>query len=124
VDLMTEQPELQVFGSIAFKYQPLEADPPLAASNAAGVGMIPTTSGAATGRPPTLEKIVSMSEATGGRLAVASGMSCENITAFSPHLSHALVSTGVSLDDYHFDVKVLTEFVRLAHKQTAADKTR
>lgn len=106
--------QLQIFGSVAFKYQKNDPDPSAAAKFAVSAGMIPTTSGSATGKPPTLEKISSMSASVDGLLAVASGMSCENIEKFAPFLSHVLVSTFVSRDEFHFDSKKLADFVKLA----------
>lgn len=105
-----------VFGSVAFKYMPHEPAPELAALNGLNAGMIPTTSGPATGKAPSIEKVALMSKATGGVLAVASGMSCENVAIFAPHVSHMLVSTLVSLDAHHFDVRLLERFCRLARQ--------
>lgn len=111
---------LEVFGSVAFKYMAIDPNPPAAAQNALAIGMIPTTSGEGTGKAPTIEKIAAMSEAVAGRLAVASGMSCENIEVFAPYLSHILVSTLVSSDPYHFDHLKLERFVGLAHAAHSA----
>lgn len=119
------------FASVAFKYQPAEPDPGTAAIKAWQLGMIPTTSGPATGQSPTVEKIVAMREALDeyalgqavmrrGRpgevlrapLAIASGMTVENVKAFLPYATHFLVSTGISSDDYHFDAAKLDAFVQ------------
>jgi hypothetical protein len=102
-------PNIEVFASVAFKYQQVEFDPLGAAEVARGAGFIPTTSGAATGSAPTLEKIRSMKN--NGDLAVASGMSLENVAMFAPLLSHILVATSVSVDDHHFDDVLLGKFV-------------
>lgn len=104
----------EVFASVAFKYQPKEFNPARAAVNVFDAGFIPATSGEGTGMAPTVEKIEDMSQATEGNLAVASGMSCENVHLFAPFLSHILVASGVSLDTYHFDPVRLAEFVRQA----------
>jgi len=114
--------KLMVFGSVAFKYQPVDPYPAVAARVACDMGMIPTTSGVATGRAPTIEKIATMSQAVGGSLAVASGMSCENVADFAPFLSHILVSTNVSRDDYHLDAAKLTKFVAIAGHSLAVGK--
>lgn len=111
-DQMASRPTLAVFGSVAFKYQPDESNPPEAARQAHALGMIATTSGAGTGIPPTVEKIRSMSQATGGVLAIASGMTPENVATFAPLVSHILVSTGVSQDDHTFDTAKLVRLVR------------
>lgn len=104
-----------LFGSVAFKYQPEDKNSPQAAVNAASIGMIPTTSGTATGSPPPVEKIRSMREAIGpdADLAVASGMTPENVADYAPYLSHILVSTGVSLDEYRLDPVKLAAFIKV-----------
>lgn len=94
-------PEIQCFASVAFKYQPHEADPVRAAINASKAGFIATTSGAATGKAPELEKIRSMGRAA--PLAVASGMTPENVADYAPYLAHILVSTGISKSEHHID---------------------
>jgi predicted TIM-barrel enzyme len=96
-----------VFASVAFKYRPHESNPELAAKNALEGGFIPTTSGSGTGSAPELAKIVSMSHATGGLLAVASGMTPENVAEYAPYLSHILVATGVAMDEHRMDVEKL-----------------
>ncbi len=110
------RPAPQIFASVAFKYQAHEVDPPRAALNAAELGFIPTTSGSATGSAPQLDKITSMRSHLGAEaaLACASGLTAENILDFAPHLSHALVATGVSLDEHHFDPAKLSNFIALA----------
>lgn len=109
----------RLFGSVAFKYQPDEADPAGAARVARQQGYIPTTSGPGTGVAPDLEKIKLMKAAV-PRLAIASGMTVENVAAFAPYVTHILVATGVSEDEHHFDFEKLSAFigaVRVASKQ-------
>ncbi len=108
-----ENKNIEIFASVAFKYQKYEPDPSLAAFYAKSFGFIPTTSGLATGSAPEINKIEMMSKATDGLLAVASGMSVQNIELFKPYLSHVLVSTGVSSDEYHFDRDKLSLFINL-----------
>jgi predicted TIM-barrel enzyme len=104
-------PNQRVFASVAFKYQPAEPDPAEAARQALAAGFIPTTSGSATGSPPTLEKIRSMSEAAGGKLAIGSGMTVENVREYIPYVSHILVSTGISQDEHRWDQARMRAFV-------------
>lgn len=113
-------PHIQVFASVAFKYQPLEVYPQIAANNAFTAGFIPTTSGSATGQPPTVDKIAGMSVVTGGCLAVASGMSVENVSLYAKYLSHILVATAVSMDEHHFDFELLSRFVGLVRNSSKA----
>lgn len=107
--------QIKVFASVAFKYQGFEPSPSLAASEALKAGFIPTTSGSGTGSAPSIDKIRDMSIAVQGTLAVASGMTCENVNEFKPYLSHILVATGISDDEYHFNIDKLRKFVTIAH---------
>lgn len=102
-----------IFVGTAFKYQPHEPDAATAALKASEFGFIPTTSGPATGRPADLSTIKDLWEVMGpeSRLAVASGVTPENIAAFAPFVSHVLVSTGVSSSFHEFDPKGLQELV-------------
>lgn len=109
-DWAKENPEVEVFAAVAFKYQRVEHDPKLAAQNAKNAGFIPTTSGSGTGHAPSVDKIKNMSD---DLLAVASGMDCDNVKEFAPYLSHILVATGVSIDDHHFDEEKLYKFIKI-----------
>lgn len=109
-------PHINIFASVAFKYQAHENNPELAAEIALNAGFIPTTSGSATGVAAPVEKVKSMSYAAGGTLAIASGMTIENVKSFAPYLSHILVATGVSNDDHHFDFETLSRFIAVARR--------
>lgn len=98
---------VSVFASVAFKYRPHEPDPAKAAKNALDAGFIPTTSGSGTGSAPDLAKIVAMSQATNGTLAVASGMTPGNVAHYAPYLSHILVATGIAYDEHRIDADKL-----------------
>lgn len=115
VQLLTEcmrrHPSVSVFGSVAFKYQPADPDPAGAAAQALAAGMIPTTSGTATGVAPSMANVKSMSAATGGLLAVASGMTPANVAEYTPFLSHILVATGISQTEHSIDPQLLASFV-------------
>ncbi len=101
-----------IFASVAFKYQLEERNPGQAAKRVSELGMIATTSGPGTGYAPDLDKIISMKEALGSSaLAVASGMTPENVHEFLPYVSHYLVATGVSIDSHHFDAARLRDFI-------------
>jgi phosphoribosylanthranilate isomerase len=117
--LRTNKKSPLFFASIAFKYQPDELDPPEAARRAASLLMIPTTSGVGTGSPPDIEKISSIRAGLGNlpQLAVASGMTPDNVSKFLPYLSHVLVATGVSKDEHHFDWEALARFVKAVNGQ-------
>lgn len=117
---MELHPRVTVFGCVAFKYQPDEPKPAEAALQALALGMHPTTSGAGTGVAPGLDKIRQMSAACAGRLAVASGMTPDNVAEFAPHVSNILVSTGVSRDEHHLDESRLRTFLAAVRGSAAA----
>lgn len=104
-----QHPQIEVFASVAFKYQSKEIDPPLAAHYARVSGFIPTTSGSGTGYAPSIEKIRSMSN-NQKQLAVASGMDCDNVHKFTSYLSHILVATGISKNEFEFDIDKMKVF--------------
>lgn len=110
-NLVNKNPEIKVFCSVAFKYQPIEKDPAAAAKIALQAGFIPTTSGSATGQAPSLEKIKAMSGASNGVLAVASGMNKDNIESFKPYLSEVLIASGISLNEFEIDEVLFKEFM-------------
>lgn len=105
-------PNFKLFAGVAFKYQQDEPNPGTAAIMALEHGFIPTTSGQATGSPPTLDKIISMFNRVGPHLAVASGMTPENIFEYKKYLKYVLVSTGVSQDEFRFNESKLNQFIR------------
>lgn len=98
--MLLAHPNHLFFGSVAFKYQPHEPDPAAAARRALSLGMIPTTSGSATGSPPEASKLESM---FCGLLGVASGIDPHNVAELGQHVSHILVSTGISKNFHEFD---------------------
>ena len=108
------------FASVAFKYQEPEEEPSVAAIIAQSLGFIPTTSGIETGVPAPWQKVATMRRCldTYNRLhvskttlALASGLTPENIELYAPFITHALVSTGISTDFYNFSKEKLIAFV-------------
>ena len=118
-DAALYKPSLEIFASVAFKYQPVDNDPPAAAKKALAMGFKPTTSGVGTGSAPTVEKIASMSAVVKGKLAVASGMTPDNVAAFAPYLSDILVATGVGKNEYEIDEMQLSQLVQNSQAATA-----
>jgi predicted TIM-barrel enzyme/protein-tyrosine-phosphatase len=85
------------FGGVAFKYQRRVSDLERAARTAARYMDVVTTSGPGTGQSPEIEKIGKMREALGGRpLAIASGITPENINLYVDKADCFLVATGIS----------------------------
>ncbi|NCQ52362.1 hypothetical protein GW796_10870 [archaeon] len=89
------------FNSVAFKYQKNELYPGQAALFSKDCGFIPTTSGKATGESANLDKIKEMKLAINDYpLAIASGLSPENVEEYLPFVEYGLVSTRIS-DTFH-----------------------
>ena len=97
------------FASVAFKYQPHEQNPLVAASLAHYLGMIPTTSGEGTGKPPSAWKLKHMTS-LGTPLAVASGISSENVLELGKYVAHILIASSINTHDRLDKIK-LTEFM-------------
>lgn len=106
-----------VFASVAFKYQNPEPQPGEAARQAVALQTLPTTSGPGTGSAPDVAKIAAMRAALdpSDRLAIASGMTPENLDQFLPYATDFLVATGVSLNMHHFNPQHLQAFIEKAH---------
>ena len=114
---------LRLLGGIAFKYTKTYTEDQDAARCETlylrNTVDVVTTSGAATGQPPTIEKIIAMRQALNPnqQLAVASGISAENINNYDGLVDEILVSTSVETVPYSgkFDYNKLAELVRIAH---------
>jgi hypothetical protein len=100
-----------MFAAVAFKGQPPDPFPGDSAGLAAHYGLIPTTSGPATGQAPDVEKVRRIRagiDGTWGRarwpLAIASGVTPENARSFvDAGATHLLVATGISKSFHEFD---------------------
>ena len=106
------------FGGVAFKYQPEVDASNLAAltTSAAEHVDVVTTSGPGTGAAVDAGKLDTMVVALDGRpLALASGVTAENVTDVRRHVHHILVSTGIKGEDGRFDPH------RIAALRSAAD---
>lgn len=84
------------FGGVAFKYQRDVDNPGLAAKIATSFVDVVTTSGKATGSAPDITKIRLMKESIGDfPLAIASGVSPENVKEFLPYTNYFIISTSL-----------------------------
>ncbi len=84
------------FGGVAFKGQEYEPDPVNAARRAMSFMDVVTTSGKQTASAPEIDKIVAMKHAIGDHpLAIASGISPENVHLFMPHADCFLVASSI-----------------------------
>ena len=105
------------FGGVAFKYT-MKRHSNLEVLSRASVGHMDviTTSGDATGKAPTVEKISAMRKGIGEEaLAIASGVSAENIAAFDANAF--LVASSISSGVYHFDAGKIRELVAEAARE-------
>ena len=84
------------FGGVAFKYQRHVSDLTKAAQVARGFIDVVTTSGPGTGKAAHVEKIRTMKAALGDfPLAIASGITPDNVLDYLPHSDCYLVATGI-----------------------------
>lgn len=104
------------FGGVAFKYQPPCEDPAKEASLAAPYMDVVTTSGNATKQAPSVLKVASMRAKIGTTpLAIASGMSPENVKPFLEYADCVLVASNISFSYTELDpkrVRALSDIVR------------
>jgi hypothetical protein len=85
------------FGGVAFKYQEPIIDVVKAAKLAMPFVDVITTSGAGTGEAASVRKVRSMKKAIGDHpLAIASGITPENVREYMPYADCFLVATGIS----------------------------
>lgn len=112
----------QLFSGVAFKYQAYEPDPATAARSAIEYGLIPTTSGPGTGMPADTQAIAGLRKAIGPKapLAIASGITPENVASYASYLSHILVATGIASDFYNLDAERLKSLKNQIEKPAVA----
>jgi len=106
---------VKIFGSVAFKTQRYEPSPEIAAKKAFDFGWVPTTSGVSTGVAADLDKIKRMSSVIPNSLAIASGITPNNISNYIAFADYFLVATGLQNESfYEFDdtkVKKIMSFI-------------
>jgi hypothetical protein len=95
-EFLSQEPH-QFFGSVAFKGQIPDTDPAASACRALELGLIPTTSGPATGKAVDRSKLQRIREAIGhaARLALASGVSVDNIASYHGLVTDVLVNSSI-----------------------------
>lgn len=124
IDLRRERMELRnilYLGGVAFKYTRTYTDDPKDAAVQAKDLMpyvdVVTTSGKGTGSPPSPDKIRAMKQAIGDqKLAVASGISSDNINNYAGLFDQLLVSTSIEDEPYSgiFVEKKLKNLIELS----------
>jgi hypothetical protein len=94
----------KLFGGTAFKYQAPVKSYAAVAKIASDLFDVVCTSGSGTGSAPDVEKIKEMKENCGDTpLAVASGITPENVDQFLPYVDCFMVSTGISKSFHDLD---------------------
>lgn len=107
------------FGGVAFKYQrPLESD--RHSADAAHIAVryidVVTTSGPGTGETASVAKIMQMKQAIGQKpLALASGITAENVEEYLPWVDAFLVATGISQSFYELDIEKVRQLSDIVH---------
>ncbi len=108
--------EITYYGSVAFKYQRQPQDLQGMTRLAAAYVDVVTTSGAATGSAPEFSKIIQMRQALGDkRLAIASGISAENVRDYLPYVDDYLVATSISTDFFNLNETKTKELAKIIH---------
>lgn len=105
------------FGGVAFKYQREVADVAKVARLAIPFVDVITTSGAGTGKAPDVGKIEAMRSAIGTHpLAIASGITPENVKEYAPYADCFLVATGISSSHTELDPARVRAFAKAMGK--------
>jgi len=114
--------DIKLLGGIAFKYTQTFTENPEMAYNEVkrlwnAVDVV-TTSGEGTGKAPSVEKLRAVKNAAGDKpVAVASGISAENIAEYAGLIDQVLVSSSVETRPYSgiFDKDKLRKIIEAAH---------
>ncbi len=112
IELLTNKKSMEIYESFAFKYQKKDVDFIATGETILSKNRIPTTSGSATGVAASLEKMQNLEHFP--KLALASGLTPENIHSYKNYITHALVATGISSSFYDFDPIKVKDFVQAA----------
>jgi hypothetical protein len=87
------------FGGVAFKYQREVAGDALGRATALAMSYmdVACTSGPGTGKAADVDKVIAMRQAIGpeGAIALASGVTAENVGTYLPYVDAFLVGTGI-----------------------------
>ena len=90
------------FGGVAFKYQRAVSDDMLGAASTAALPFMDVvcTSGPGTGKEADVAKVIAMRRGIGerGALALASGVTEQNVGEYLPYVDAYLVGTGIEKD--------------------------
>lgn len=119
---MPQLEPVRILGGVAFKYTETATDDPECAANEVQRlehrTDVVTTSGSATGSPPSVEKIRAMKEATQKPLAIASGVDASNIADYAGIADELLVASSLETASYSgvFVDEKLQTIIEMAHR--------
>lgn len=106
----------QYFGGVAFKGQAHVHNLAQAALLASSFMDVITTSGPGTGVPPEPLKVETMKKAATCRLALASGVSLQNVHDYLLVVDAFLVASSISMDFHHLDPERTHDLAQAIHK--------
>lgn len=114
--LHTVHPFIDIFAGVAFKYQPHDQNPSKTVYSLSDLGWIPCTSGKATGSAAEIEKVSKLANASSIGLALASGVTLDNVEEYLPYVSHFFVASSISTDDYTLNFERMSIMAGNIHK--------
>lgn len=124
-----EERGIPLMGGVDFKYGPAPQDVMLDLECAASELDVVMTSGAATGSPADVEKVVSFANKLStceppAPLGLASGISILNVHQYHPYVKHFMVASSISKDFHNLDksrvAELANELDRLDRKEHSA----
>jgi predicted TIM-barrel enzyme len=108
------------FASVAFKGWAPVTNVATTAALARDRSDVVVTSGPQTGSPPSVEKIRNMKAVLPDHpLAIASGMTCQNIHQFLPYADIFMVATGISDKDDRLDPRLVDRMATIVRNYNA-----
>jgi hypothetical protein len=118
--LATSHPRLRLFSSLVIGHHAMEIESAQAANNAKIAGFVPTASSTEAGAAPNLASVIRVSTLVAGNLAVASGLTPDNISSYAPYVDHALATgIGIGAGGTRININKLRMFVENAERRAA-----
>lgn len=118
--LASSHHQLKLFSSMAIGHHAQGVESAQAANNAIMAGFVPTASGTEDGAAPSLETVIHVSNVVAGKLAVASGLTPDNISSYAPYVDHALATgVGIGTGGSRININKLRRFVENAERRVA-----
>lgn len=112
-ELLKNSPNHKFFTSVSFKYQKADPNPDQSAIRANSYNFIPTTSGPGTGKSASQEKLQKLrATLKKDKLAVASGVTPQNVAQHIGLITHILVATGISKSFHQLDETFLQTLMK------------